>query len=423
MFLQGIMIYLKCNIAGILLAWSHTQHLTISLHGNKSTINMNKKINMEFSQQIFDFEQSREQELKKVLIFIDSIIADNDHVMLDQVVNHFFTQPDKLSKTHAMNLIDNLFKDDKIHFIIDGKKILPEKIKTLLYGSAQSKSDFLEKRESLSIIKTHFSDPAQWKYIEIIKPEIVEESVLLKAQHLGKKLFKDIGLMSQNSLCKNLRRHLRIWKSDLEEFQKVAGTGKYPGTNEIEKALDLSNKLLNVHDPCEFIKTFLYNEDRLCKASCDFVILENFYKNQIHIWNVLIKAVEDFKPNRMLLEEDPDVKKALEKLCKILSDPKPYSIIKEIKRIVSVVKAANDLVVEEQIASAKALAIKKIENKIDKIIKVLDEKDANSDSRNKVLFPLQTSKKKINMASGIQNITDFLNDAIDQFDYALDMLG
>jgi hypothetical protein len=387
---------------------------------------MNKNIDMGFSQRTFDFDQSHEQNLKKVLTFIDSRIADNDQLMLDQVVNHFSMQSamqsDKWLKTYIWNLLSDLFKDDKIHFIIDGKKILSENIKTLLSEPAQSKLKFLHAREILYIVKTHFSKPAQWKDIEIIKPEVVEESVLQRAKHLGKKLFKDVGLASQNSLCRNLRRHLRMWKSDLEEFRRVAGTGNYPGTNEIQNGLDLSNKLLNVHEPCRFIETFLNNEDRLCDASSYFATLKNFYKNQIHVWNKLIKAVESFEPNRMLLEKEPDVKKALETLCKILKEPNPYSMIKEIRSLISIVKAANDPIVEEQIASAKALAIEKIEKKIDKVVKVLDEKKANSGIRNKALFPLQTSKKKINMASSIQSIVDYLNDAIDQFDKAMDML-
>lgn len=381
---------------------------------------------MEFSQRTFDFDQSHEQNLKKVLIFIDSRIADNDQLMLEQVVNHFSMQSaiqsDSWSKTYIWNLLSDLFKDDKIHFIIDGKKILSENIKTFFSEPAQSKLKFLQARESLYIVKTHFSEPAQWKYIEIIKPEVVEESVLLKAKNLGEKLFKDVGLTNQNSLCRNLRRHLRMWKSDLKEFRMVAGTGNYPGTNEIQNVLNLSNKLLNVHEPCKFIETFLNNEDRLCDASSYFATLKNFYKNQIHVWNKLIKAVESFEPNRMLLEKEPDVKKALETLCKTLKEPKPYSMIKKIKSLISIVKAANDPVVEEQVASAKALTIEKIEKKIDKVVKVLDEKKANSDIRNKALFPLQTSKKKINMASSIQSIADYLNDAINQFDNAMDML-
>jgi len=274
----------------------------------------------------------------------------------------------------------------------------------------------------LWISETILSEPAQWKYIEIIKPDVVEESVLLRAKHLGKKLFKDVGLASQNGLCRNLRKHLRMRKSDLEEFRRIAGTGTYPGINEIQKGLDISNKLLDVHDPCKFIETFLNNEDRLCDASSYFATLKNFYKNQIHVWNMLIKAVESFETNRMLLEKEPDVKKALETLCKILKEPKPYSMIMEISSLISIVKAANDPVVEEQIASAKVLAIEKIEKKIDEVVKVLDAKKTNNDIRNKTLFPLQTSKKKINMASSIQSIADYLNDATDQFDNAMDML-
>ena len=384
---------------------------------------MNKKINMGFSQQTFDFDRSREQNLKKVLTFIDSTIAGNDQVMLDQVVNHFSMQSDKWSKTLTQNLVNDLFKDDKIHFIIDGRKFLPEDIKTLLSEPVRSQSRFKQIRETYSIIKTHFSEPDKWKNVEIIKPEVVEESVLLRAQHLGKKLFKYVVPMNQNRLCRNLRRHLRIWKSDLEEFQKVAGTGDYPGTNKIQKGLDLLDKLLSVHDPCKFIETFLNNEDRLCDAYSHFAILENFYKNQIHRWNALVEAVEDFKPNRMILEKDPDVEKALETLCNILKNPKPYSMIKEIIPLISVVKAANDPIVKKQIISAKALAIERIDKKIYKLVKILDEKNANGDTRNKALLPLQTSKKKIDMALSFQSITDYLEYAIDQFDNIMERLS
>ena len=387
-------------------------------------MNMNKKINMGFLQQTFMFDQSHEQNFKKeVLTFIDSIIADTDQVTLDQVVNHFFMQSDRWSKMLTLNLINDLFRDDKIHFIIDETKILSENIKALLSEPAQSQSKFMQIRKTLSIVKTHFSEPAQWKYVEIIKPEVVEESVLLRAQHLGKKLFKNVVPVSQNRLCQKLRSRLRMWKSDLEGFQKVAGKGNYPGTNEIQKGLDLLNKLLSVYDPCKFIETFLNNEDRFCDAFSHFVILENFYKNQIHRWNLLVDAVEEFKPNRMILEKDPDVEKALETLCNILKNPKPYNMLKEIRNLISIVKAANDPIVEKQITSAKALAIERIEKKIDKISKILDEKNANGDTRNKALFPLQTSKKKINMALSFQSITDYLEYAIDHFDNIMEILS
>ena len=39
-----------------------------------------------------------------------------------------------------------------------------------------------------------------------------------------------------------------------------------------------------------------------------------------------------------------------------------------------------------------------------------------------MLFPLQTSKKKINMASSIQTIGDYLKDAMEEFDNAMNTL-
>lgn len=382
-----------------------------------------KNINLGPQQLALNFEKpAYEQNLLKVLSVIDSMIAKNDRITLDEVAMHFSMLPDEWSEKHIHDLVLDLFKDDKIHFIINGKKILPESIKTLLSEPTHSESNFLQTREIFSVVKTYFSEPANWKYIEITKPEVVKEPVLLKANQLSKKLFKDVSLLNQNSLCNHLRKHLRMWKNDLTEFRRVAGTGKYPGTNEIQQGLDFLEKLLNVYDPSEFIKTFINNEDRLCKTSSDFIILKNFFNNQIYLWDTLIKAVENFMPNRLALEKDPDVKKALQALDKILSNPEPYSMIKEVNGIISIVKTANDLIVAEQIASAKALAIKKIEKKIAEISKVLDEKRANSDIRNNVLYPLQSSKKKIAMASSIHRIADFLNDAMDHFDNAMDMI-
>ncbi len=392
------------------------------MQGINGAMNIMNNINLGFQQQTFNFDQSHVQDSKEVLTFIDCWIADNDHVMLDQVVSHFSIQPDKWSETYILELLNTLFKDDKIHFIIDGKKILPENVKTHFSEPDQSELRFQQTREIFSVVRTHLSDPAQWKYVEIIKPEKVKESDLLRARQLGEKLFGTVGVASQNSLCRYLRKHLRMWKNDLEMFRKVAEKGQYPGTNEIQDGLALTRKLLNVRDPCEFIKTFINDEDRLGDATCQFAILENFYKNQIYIWDALLKAVENFKLNRADLEEDPDVKKALDALCIILTDPKPYSMIKGIRGLISIVKPVNDLIVEKQIASAKALAFEKIEKKIDMIVKVLYEKKANSDMRNKALFPLQSIKIKINGASSIQRIAGYLDEAIAEFNDATDML-
>ena len=380
------------------------------------------EMNLGYRQLCFGFDPSHEQDLKKILVHVEEMIAENDRVMLDQVAEHFSMEPDKWPKTYILELLNSLFQDDKIYFAIGGEKILPSHLKTRFSGTDPAKRQFLQAREIISALRTHLSEPARWKYVEIIKPETVEKPDLLKARNLGKKLFGDAGDLSQNSLCRYLRRYLRVWKKDLEMFEDIAGKGQYPGINEIQNGLALTTKVLNVHDPVEFIETFISNEDRLCDAGCHFAVLENFYKNQIHIWNALIKAVDDFILNRALLERNPEIKKSLETLYSILANPKPYSRIKEIPDFISIVKPANDLIVEKQIASEKAMVLKKMAKMIDTVMKVLDEKNATSDTRNKALFTLQSIRKKINAATSLKSIAGYQVEAIDEFEYTMDLL-
>ena len=389
---------------------------------NDVTMKIIHNINLGFPQQTFDFDQSYALDLKKILAFIDGWIAENDHAMLDQVISHLSMQSDNWSTTDILDLVNTLFKDEKIHLLIDGEKFFIENIKTKFSTADNSKLQFERRREIFSVIRTHLSDPDQWKYVEIIQPEKVKESDLIRAQTLGEKLFDTAGGRDQNSLCRYLRKHLRKWLHNLEMFRKISEKGPYPGNTEIQDGLVLTGKLLEVHDPCEFINTFIHDEDRLGDAAYHFIILENFYKNQIYTWDILLQAVENFNRNRMALEKNPDAKKALDSLHAILSDPHPYGVVETIPSLISIVKPFNDLIVEEQTASEKAPAFEKIEKMIDKIINVLDHKDADSDLRNTSLYPLQSLKKKIDLASSVQEIADHLEEAIIQFDHAMDRL-
>ncbi|KKL43631.1 hypothetical protein LCGC14_2366890, partial [marine sediment metagenome] len=69
-------------------------------------MNVIKNINMGYPQQTFDFDQSHTRDLKKILLFVDVWIADNDRAMLDQLVNHFSIQPDKWSETYILELLN-----------------------------------------------------------------------------------------------------------------------------------------------------------------------------------------------------------------------------------------------------------------------------------------------------------------------------
>ena len=245
---------------------------------------------------------------------------------------------------------------------------------------------------------------------------------LKTAQQLGNKLFGPIDVQGQNNLCRFIRKHLRIWEIELETYRKFADTGNYPGKHIIDTLLLLIEKHLSTHDPAEFIKAFIEQKDSLLEASVQFARLSNFYNYRIYIWNSLLEAVEMFGPDQETLKKDPDAKNALQRLYEIMTSPEPYDEIGEISGLIASVKAVHDVIVEQKTDAARSAAIDELEKKIKQITFVLDYKNASSDLRNKALLPLQTLRRNIQESSSIPFIQQYLQNAVDEFELALNLL-
>jgi len=361
-------------------------------------MNTIKNIHLGYRQLKFDFDQSEAHDAGKLLTHIDVRIADNDCVRFDEVVTHFSEQPHNWTQNYVRMLMLDLFRDAKIQFQVDGENILPKNA------------------------RQHLSESTQWKHIEIIKPEVIGQTDLVKAQQLANRLFGPIDFQGQNSLCRSIRKHLRIWKIDLETYRKFADTGNYPGQHNIDTLLLLIEKHLSRHDPAEFIKDFFEQEDSLLEASVQFAKLSHFYKNQMYIWSSLIEAVEMFGPDQETLKKDSDAKNALQRLYEIMISPEPYDAIDEISGLIASVKAVHDVIVEHKTDAARRAAIDELEKKIKQMTLVLDRKNASSDLRNKALLPLQTLRRNIQKASNISFIHQYSQNAVNEFELALDLL-
>lgn len=357
-----------------------------------------KTFHLGYRQLKFDFDQSEAHDAGKLLTHIDACIADNERVRFDEVVARFSEQPDHWTQNYVIMLTLDLFRDAKILFQIGAEKILPKNVGQLL------------------------SKPAQWKNIEIIKPEVLGPADLITAQQLGNKLFGTIDVHGQNSLCRFIREHLRIWKIDLKTYRKFADTGNYPGKHNIDTLLLLIEKHLSTHDPAEFIKGFIEQKDSLLGTSIQFARLAHFYKNQMYIWNSLIEAIEVFRPDQEALKKNPDAKNALQRLYEIITSAEPYDEIGEISGLLASVKAVHDVIVKQKTDAARKAALEELEKKIEQITLVLDRKHAGSSLRNKTLLPLQTLRRKIQESSSILFIHQYSQDAVDEFELALDLL-
>ncbi len=346
----------------------------------------------------FDFDHSDARNTKKILTHVDALIADNGHIILKDVIAKFAGKPYTWPEKRILQYIFDLFGDVKIRFSFNGGKIRPDDLKNLL------------------------NNASLWSNIEIIKPEVVDKTNLIKAGHLGEKLFGSSVPEEQNDLCLYLRRNLRTWERDLNSFCQLANTGKYPGKNEIDNYLDLLLKLLSIHDPNEFILNLISRKHDLLTAYKNLKTLSDFYNHRIQTWDFMLKAIEEFNPNLTHLEKNPEVKNALARLELIINNPSPYELIEDISDLVSTVKAVNDDIVEKKTASFRAQATEDVVKKIAQILSLLNRQNASPDIRNKALLNLQKIKKLIEKSKNIQGIAHYLDEAMHEFDIALDLI-
>ena len=346
----------------------------------------------------FAFDQSDVRNTKEILTHVDALIADNGHIILKDVISKFSEKPYLWQEKRILQYIFDLFGDFKIRFLFNGEKIQPDDLKNLL------------------------NNASLWSNIEIIKPEVVDKTNLIKAGHLGEKLFGSAGPEEQNDLCLFLRRNLRSWERDLNSFSQLANTRKYPGKNEIDNYLGLLIRLLPIHEPNEFILNVISRKHDLLTAYKNLKILSDFYNHRIQTWDFMLKAIEEFKPNLTHLEKNPEVKSALARLELIINNPSPYELIEDISDLVSTVKAVNDGIIEKKTASFRAQATEDVVKKIAQILSLLDRQNASPDIRNKALLNLQKIKKLIEKSRNIREISHNLDEAMHEFDIALDLI-
>jgi len=357
-----------------------------------------KTIALRHKQLKFDFDQSDVLNTKEILTHVDALIADNGHIILKDVISKFSEKPCLWPEKRILQYIFDLFGDFKIRFLFNGEKIQPDDLKNLL------------------------NNASLWSNIEIIKPEVVDKTNLIKAGHLGEKLFGSAGPEEQNDLCLFLRRNLRSWERDLNSFSQLANIRKYPGKNEIDNNLDLLLRLQSIHDPNEFILNLISRKHDLLSAYKSLKTLSDFYNHRIQTWDFMLKAIEEFKPNLTHLEKYPDVKNALARLELIINNPYPYELIEDISDLISTVKAVNDGIVEKKTASFRAQATEDVVKNISQILSLLDRENANPDLRNKSLLKLQKIKKLIEKSRNIREISHHLDEAMHEFDIALDFI-
>ncbi len=340
---------------------------------------------------IAEFEQKEPQDIKEVRTFIELKIASNKSVILDELVKQFSKRPYGWPEFQIVILAAKLFMAGQISLLENKTKLAP--------------------KDALPLM----SKTQQWKNIQIIIKANLSTAELQKAQNLGKEIFGSIAPDGQDNISKYIKDGLQNWVANLNKYKLLADTGKYPGKKQIDECLKTASSILHIHDAFEMIKEFNAKKESLLDANEDFLDIQDFYTTQKDTWEELKKALNRFLPNKTVIEKDVKASKSLSQMIDIEKLESPYNRLKDVKPLILEVENFNDKIVKEKQQSA----INEIENKIKQVSQLLKEKNADDNFKNKILLPLQNSKKKIEAEYSIPQISYSVNEVQESFEEAL----
>ena len=314
--------------------------------------------------------------------------------MLDELVAHFSKKPYGWPEYQVVLLVAKYFMAGNINLVAEGGKLAPKDAVAPL------------------------SKTSQWKQVGIVKRKKISKADIENAQKLAKDLFGSIAPEHQDKLAGFIREGLGKWRSQVEKYKSLADTGSYPGQKEINEILSLVNKLSQIHDNYELIRSFNDMDADLRDAADDLHELNDFYTNQKPAWERLRSAMARFAPNKTLLSKNQAAAKALRKMEDILNAPAPYGMLKDADDLISAVEAINTSLVEKQ----REKTAQEIEGWIQKVKTELDDTEANDDLRNSALYPFQQIRKKVDHEASIPQIAYAINEAQEAFETALEKI-
>ncbi len=342
-------------------------------------------------EELIGFTRKDYQDVKEITTYIKLKTTTNKAIVLDELVKHFSRRPYGWPEFQVVVIIAKIFMAGTINLLQDKNKIRP--------------------RDAIPLL----TKTSQWKHVQILEKPIVSSADIKKAQNLGKELFGNLAPEGQDKISDYIKTGLSAWTLPLTTWKTLADTGNYPGKKEIYDCLKSINTIHEIHDSFEVVKSFIQKKDDLLDAQEDFQNLQDFYTHQRETWETLLNALTRFKLNRSAIKKDVDANKAFKELCSIAESPRPYKMLKNVSSLISVVEKVNTRKVDDH----QKEVIDEIDYKIKHVMDLLNENSANDDFRNRILFPLQNTKKKIADEFSIPQIAYSVRDVRELYEDAL----
>jgi hypothetical protein len=330
--------------------------------------------------------------LKDLLDYIELLSTRSQAINLGAMINERFARhPYGWREQDTLLLVCRLLMAGEIELHAGGAKLLAGEV----YGQIDGSN--------------------KWNRVTISRRQTVDRGALLAVRNLARDLFGTTAPDTEDALAAHLRASFEARLQSLNQWATLAGTGAYPGKDDIADLQGVIRKVLAQRDSFSLISYVASEAKTLTGQIESFQRLETFYTQQRPQWEALRRAFhESFEPNAFYLRKDANAAKALEAVRSILNDPLPYGRIRESGGLIDTLSACNDRVIAER----RLEALARIDPQIESVRADLAAIGVDADFSNRCLLPLQDIRRRIEHETRTGQLTELVKEAAEAEDEA-----
>lgn len=336
--------------------------------------------------------------IEEIRGYVDLRARNDMRITLDEIASQFEKQPFGWRDWDSALLVAKLFAAGEFSVKIESSTVKPQ----------AAVEPFLKR--------------GYWKNIQILKRRTTQTADLDKARNLAHEVFGKINSDSgEDELFAFITDEIKKRRETLLDYRRTADTGEYPGLARITKSLRLADEFLQISDSYTFFDEFNKRRDDWLDDLNDFADLEDFYKNQIDLWQKMLGRLNSsYNDNISLLNRNDASKRALTRLLEIKKAEHPYKLIREIEGLLKQIDDIN----EQILSSRREKTGQAIDERIKQLQSELDSVNADGDYKHNILRPFQLEKESVQNEKSIQKISyteterlnDLFNDAIEKIE-------
>lgn len=301
---------------------------------------------------------------------IPILAADNDQISMDASLEtdpnalamtemtHFITLQDSVKKQMTVKTFTDRFTDKPYgwrELDIQGiiARLLKDQVIQIRYNAV-----YLDPHVDVQKVVTVLTKSAEAAKTIVVKRTITDPKLLRTARDVAKDVFNKTALPEdEDGLKDTIEQLIELQIIEIKSYQNRYEGRKYPGMSLLDKGIEYFAQFTKGMDNHSFFSKLKELEDDLYYWVEDVKVVKGFFDtNQQNIFDQGLAGLKKYEDNKTYLYDD-EIKEAMASLKKILDEPIPYKMIKDIPEKLNVLSNQ----IAEVLAKKKVNAAAKIE--------------------------------------------------------------